>query len=104
MDVDNEIIYYLLKDIGMGIPKKSQVDGRNINAHIFARDGLHVTHFDNYFSVKQFESANERKKFNYSNGISTDGVSISILLCKDETIVAGPPIRRARGNCHLSGE
>jgi hypothetical protein len=104
MDVDNEIIYYLLKDIGVAIPRRSEVDGRNINAPIFARDGLHITHFDNYFSVKQFESKNERTKFNYSNGISTDGVSISILLMKDETIVAGPPTQRKKEHRHLSGE
>ena len=73
MHIDNEIIYYLLKDIGVSIPKHSEVDGRNINAPIFARDGLHIPHFDHYFSVKKFESANERKMFNYSNGISTDG-------------------------------
>jgi hypothetical protein len=52
-----------LKDIGVGILRHSQEDGRNINAPIFACDGLHVAHFDNYFSVKQFECANERKKF-----------------------------------------
>ena len=104
MHIDNEIIYYLLKDIGVSIPKHSEVDGRNINAPIFARDGLHIPHFDHYFSVKKFESANERKMFNYSNGISTDGVSISILLSKDETIQAGPPLRRAKEFRHLSGE
>jgi hypothetical protein len=104
MHIDNEIIYYLLKDIGVSIPKHSEVDGRNINAPIFARDGLHIPYFDHYFSVKKFESANERKMFNYSNGISTDGVSISILLSKDETIQAGPPLRRAKEFRHLSGE
>ena len=86
------------------IPRRSEVDGKNINAPIFARDGLHITHFDNYFSVKQFESTNERKKFNYSNGILTDGVSISILLNKDETIIAGPHTQLKKEHRHLSGE
>jgi hypothetical protein len=57
------------------------VDEKNINVPIFAHDG-HIAHFDNYFSVKQFESTNKRKKFNYSKGILMDGVSISILLNK----------------------
>ncbi len=104
MDVDNKIIYYLLKDIGVTIPRRSAVDGKNINAPIFARDGMHIAHLNNYFSVERFESKNERKKFNYSNGISTDGVGISILLQKDETIVAGPPTRRKKEYRHLSGE
>ena len=86
------------------IPRRSEVDGKNIYAWIFACDGLHITHFDNYFSVKQFESTNERKKFNYSNGILTDDVSISILLNKDETIIAGPPTRRKKEHRHISGE
>ena len=64
------------------IPRRSEVDEKNINAPIFACDGLHIAHFENYFSVKQFESTNERKKFNYSNSILMDGVSISILLNK----------------------
>ena len=104
MDIDAEIIYYLLKDIGIEIPKKSTVDGKHINAPIFVRDRLHVAHFDKYFSVKQFESTSERKLFNYSNGISTDGVSISILLKKDELIEAGQPTQRKKKYRHLSGE
>ncbi len=67
MDIDNKIIYYFLKDIGVSIPRCSQVDGKNINTPLFTHDGLHVAHFDNYFSVKQFESKNERKMFNYSS-------------------------------------
>ncbi len=44
MDVDNEIIYYLLKDIGVWIPRHSQVDGKNINAPILpAMDYMSLT-------------------------------------------------------------
>ena len=38
MDIDAEIMYYLLKNIGTEIPKYSTVDGRNINAPIFVHD------------------------------------------------------------------
>ncbi len=105
MDIDAEIMYYLLKDIGIEILKNSTaVDGRNINSPIFVRGRLHLSHFNKYFSIKQLESKNKGKVFNYSNGISTDGVSISMLLKKDELIKAGKPTRRKKEYRHLSGK
>jgi len=101
MEVDGEILYYLLKDCGVALPRHSDVDLKNMNAPYFVRDGLHVNFFNEYFSVQEFESG--RKYFNYSNGISTDNVSISVILKKDETIEAGVPQRRKKRYRHLAG-
>ena len=94
MDIDGEILYYLLKDCGILLPKKSGVDGKCMNGPYFVRDCLHIEYFNKYFSVQQFETA--CKYFNYSNGISTDGVSMSILLKKDETVEAGVAQQRKK--------
>lgn len=89
MDIDGEILYHLAKDCGIPLPTRSLIDNKNMNAPYFVRDGLHVELFKEYFSVVQFESG--RKYFNYSNGISTDNVSLCVLLIKDEIIEAGVP-------------
>ena len=101
MDIDGEIMFYLLKDCDVVLPSKSTVDGKNINAPYFVRDGLHIEYFNKYFSVQKFESGS--KYFNYGNGISTDGVSLSILLKKDDTVDAGVAKQRKKKYRHLSG-
>lgn len=103
MDIDGEILFYLLKDCGVSIPKFSAVDGKSMKAVYFVRDGLHVDYFNKYFSVQQFETEHS-KSFNYSNGISTDNVAISILLKKNENIEVGVAQRRKKQYRHLSGE
>ena len=102
MDIDGEILYYLLKDCGIELAKRSPVDGGYINAPIYVRDGLHVRYFDEYFSVKQFETA--PKTFNYSNGISTDNIAVSVLLKRDESVAPGVAQRRKKTFRLLSSE
>jgi hypothetical protein len=102
MDIDGEILYYLLKDCKVTLPQHSAVDEKCMNAKYFVRDGLHVDYFNKYFSVQQFETENS-KSFNYSNGISTDNVVLNILLKKNENIEAGVTQRRKKQHRHLSG-
>jgi hypothetical protein len=67
MDINAEITYYLLRDIGIHIPKHSVVDGGNMNAPTFVCDRLHIEEFNNYFSVAQYETMNEHNLFNSCN-------------------------------------
>ena len=102
MDIDGEILYYLAKDCGIPLPTRSLIDNKTMKAPYFVRDGLHVELFNEYFSAVQFESG--RKYFNYSNGISTDNVSLCVLLNKDEMIEAGVPQQRQKQYRHLTGK
>jgi hypothetical protein len=52
MDIDAEIIYYLMRDIGVHIPRHGAVDGRNMNAPTLSHDRLHIDQFNKTFLLR----------------------------------------------------
>jgi hypothetical protein len=81
IEIDGEILYYLLKDAGvMGLPDK-RVNGKPMNAPNFITEEYHQPYFDEYFAHNQF--TNDHKEFNYGNAVTTNNVKLSIKMKVD---------------------
>ncbi len=79
----------------------------NINREAFAfGDNAPFRYFfKKYFDFKRFESKlSNRKSFNYSRGITTNGVKISFLYNVNTGIEVGPTHQRKYSQRHLLGK
>ena len=101
MTIDPEILYHMLNELG-----DEEIRTNSINRDDFA-NGANAPYkyfFEKYFDFKQFESKEtERKNFNYSRGITTNGVKLSFLYNISAEVEAGPSHQRKSSQRYLLG-
>lgn len=99
--VDGEILFYILKDAGVPdlpktCPQETNNNGvaKNMTAPFFVKHNYYQGMFNKYIQNEQHETA--RRQFNYSDGLSTNGVKASLKYEIDDTLPCGPPQPRPR--------
>jgi hypothetical protein len=101
MVIDPEILYHMLNELD-----DDDLHYNNIKRDDFAYsdNAQYKYFFEKYFNFDRFESkVTERKCFNYSRGITTNGVKLSFLYIVSTEVEAGPAHQRKSSQRYLFG-